>query len=251
MRRLLLAAALTTLLPAAASAQAPDGREARVRRRLQGRRLAPRHPPEPRARQPRVAHGEARRGAPARARTRECAPASRTPASSASCAAASRARVVALRADMDALPVTEQPTCRSRRKRTAEYHGEKVGVMHACGHDAHVAILMGVAEVLAGMREELPGTVMFVFQPAEEGRARRRARAAPTLMLERGRVQRAQARRRVRAARAAARSHRARSATARAAMAASDRFTHRREGPADARLAAVARRRSGASPPQT
>jgi hypothetical protein len=77
--------------------------------------------------------------------------------------------VVALRADMDALPVTERWTCPFASKARAEYRGEEVGVMHACGHDNHVSILMGVAEVLAGMGDELPGTVKFIFQPAEEG----------------------------------------------------------------------------------
>ncbi len=77
--------------------------------------------------------------------------------------------VVALRADMDALPVTEMVDLPFASKVTTEYNGQEVGVMHACGHDNHMAILMGVAEVLAGMRERLPGTVKFIFQPAEEG----------------------------------------------------------------------------------
>jgi amidohydrolase len=77
--------------------------------------------------------------------------------------------VVALRADMDGLPVTEQVDIPFASKVTTEYNGETVGVMHACGHDNHVAILMGVAEILAGMGDELPGTVVFLFQPAEEG----------------------------------------------------------------------------------
>ncbi|HLL83370.1 MAG TPA: amidohydrolase [Longimicrobium sp.] len=77
--------------------------------------------------------------------------------------------VVALRADMDALPVTEQVDLPFASKARAEYNGQQVGVMHACGHDNHVAILMGAAEVLAGMRAQLPGTVKFIFQPAEEG----------------------------------------------------------------------------------
>jgi amidohydrolase len=76
--------------------------------------------------------------------------------------------VVALRADMDALPVTEEVKVPFASKATAEYNGQKVGVMHACGHDAHTAMLMGAAEVLAGMRNQLPGTVVFLFQPAEE-----------------------------------------------------------------------------------
>ncbi|HVS14758.1 MAG TPA: amidohydrolase [Thermoanaerobaculia bacterium] len=77
--------------------------------------------------------------------------------------------VVALRADMDALPVTEKVDVPFASHVTAEYAGQQVGVMHACGHDNHVAILMGAAEVLAGMREDLPGTVKLIFQPAEEG----------------------------------------------------------------------------------
>ena len=77
--------------------------------------------------------------------------------------------VVALRADMDALPVTEEVDVPFASKVRATYNGQEVGVMHACGHDAHVAMLMGAAEVLAGMRRDLPGTVVFIFQPAEEG----------------------------------------------------------------------------------
>lgn len=77
--------------------------------------------------------------------------------------------VVALRADMDALPVAEKVNVPFASKVRTTYNGEEVGVMHACGHDNHVAILMGVAEVLAGMGDSLPGTVMFLFQPAEEG----------------------------------------------------------------------------------
>ena len=77
--------------------------------------------------------------------------------------------VVALRADMDALPVAEEVDLPFRSTARATYNGQDVGVMHACGHDAHVAILMSVAEVLAGMKAQLPGTVKFIFQPAEEG----------------------------------------------------------------------------------
>ena len=77
--------------------------------------------------------------------------------------------VVALRADMDALPVVEQTGLPYASKVRSTYEGREVGVMHACGHDAHVAMLMGAAKVLAGMREQLPGTVKFIFQPAEEG----------------------------------------------------------------------------------
>ena len=76
---------------------------------------------------------------------------------------------IALRADMDALPVTEATGLPFASIVKSKYRGQPVGVMHACGHDLHVAILMGVAEALAGMREQLAGEVMFVFQPAEEG----------------------------------------------------------------------------------
>jgi amidohydrolase len=77
--------------------------------------------------------------------------------------------VVLLRADMDALPVTERNDLPFKSTVRTVYNGVETGVMHACGHDTHVAILMGVAELLAGMRGEIPGTVKFVFQPAEEG----------------------------------------------------------------------------------
>jgi amidohydrolase len=76
---------------------------------------------------------------------------------------------IALRADMDGLPVTEQVDVPFKSTVTTQFRGETVGVMHACGHDGHTAILLGVAEVLAGMRDKLPGQVLFIFQPAEEG----------------------------------------------------------------------------------
>jgi amidohydrolase len=77
--------------------------------------------------------------------------------------------VVALRADMDALPVEEKVELPFASKAKAMWQGKMTGVMHACGHDAHVAILMGVAEILAGYRSELTGTVKLLFQPNEEG----------------------------------------------------------------------------------
>ncbi|TKC12266.1 amidohydrolase [Pedobacter polaris] len=77
--------------------------------------------------------------------------------------------VVALRADMDALPVTERIQLPFTSKAKTTYNGQEVGVMHACGHDSHMAILMGVAEVLSSMKKDLAGTVKFIFQPAEEG----------------------------------------------------------------------------------
>ena len=78
--------------------------------------------------------------------------------------------VIALRADMDALPVTEEVDLPFRSTVRATYNGQNVGVMHACGHDTHVAVLMATASVLAARRNEIAGTVIFVFQPSEEGR---------------------------------------------------------------------------------
>jgi len=93
--------------------------------------------------------------------------------------------VVALRADMDALPVTEEVDLPFASKVRTTYNGQDVGVMHACGHDTHTAMLMGAAEVLAGMRADLPGTVKFIFQPAEEG-APAGERGGAQLMIEEG-----------------------------------------------------------------
>lgn len=92
---------------------------------------------------------------------------------------------IALRADMDALPVIEQTDVPFRSKVTTTYRGETVGVMHACGHDAHTAILMGVAEILTGLRADLPGRVVFLFQPAEEG-APEGEEGGASLMLKEG-----------------------------------------------------------------
>ncbi|MCK5440363.1 MAG: amidohydrolase, partial [Maribacter sp.] len=78
-------------------------------------------------------------------------------------------KVVALRADIDALPVTERNDLPFKSNVTSEFLGEKVGVMHACGHDTHIAILMGVAEILSKNRDKIRGTIKFIFQPAEEG----------------------------------------------------------------------------------
>jgi amidohydrolase len=77
--------------------------------------------------------------------------------------------VIALRADMDALPVAEEVDLPFASKERTTFNGQEVGVMHACGHDCHVAILMGVAELLAGMKTQLQGRIKFIFQPAEEG----------------------------------------------------------------------------------
>jgi len=77
--------------------------------------------------------------------------------------------VIGLRADMDGLPVTERVNVPFRSTVKSEYNGQTVGVMHACGHDTHVAMLLGTATVLAGMKDKIKGTVVFIFQPAEEG----------------------------------------------------------------------------------
>ncbi|HRJ88663.1 MAG TPA: amidohydrolase [Pyrinomonadaceae bacterium] len=92
--------------------------------------------------------------------------------------------VVGLRADMDGLPVTERNSLPYASKETAEYNGQKVGVMHACGHDTHVAMLMGAAEVLAGMKDRIKGTVVFIFQPAEEGPPAGEEGGAPLMVKE-------------------------------------------------------------------
>jgi amidohydrolase len=91
---------------------------------------------------------------------------------------------VALRADMDALPVTERVDVPFKSTVTTEYRGEKVGVMHACGHDGHTAMLLGAARVLSGMKAELPGTVVFMFQPAEEGAPEGEEGGAPLMLKE-------------------------------------------------------------------
>ena len=78
-------------------------------------------------------------------------------------------RVVGVRADMDALPVTEQTDLPFKSVETTTYLGRQTGVSHACGHDIHVTVALGVAEVLSGLRNRLQGSVVFYFQPAEEG----------------------------------------------------------------------------------
>jgi len=92
--------------------------------------------------------------------------------------------VVALRADMDALPVTEEVDLPFKSTVKATFAGQTVGVMHACGHDSHTAMLMGVAEVLAGMKAQIPGTVKFIFQPAEEGPPPGETGGAPLMVAE-------------------------------------------------------------------
>ncbi len=92
--------------------------------------------------------------------------------------------VIALRADMDALPVFERVTLPFASHDSADYNGQRVPVMHACGHDSHVAILMGTAEVLASMKNDIAGTVKFIFQPAEEGPPGDEEGGAPVMVKE-------------------------------------------------------------------
>lgn len=92
--------------------------------------------------------------------------------------------VIGLRADMDALPVTERNSLPFLSKERAEFNGQNVGVMHACGHDTHVAMLMGTAELLAGMKDKINGTVVFIFQPAEEGPPAGEEGGAPLMVKE-------------------------------------------------------------------
>jgi len=92
--------------------------------------------------------------------------------------------VIGLRADIDALPVTERNDLPFRSKATAEYNGQSVGVMHACGHDTHIAMLLGTAKVLSALKNEVPGTVVFIFQPAEEGPPANEEGGAPLMIKE-------------------------------------------------------------------
>jgi amidohydrolase len=91
---------------------------------------------------------------------------------------------IALRADMDALPVTEKVDLPFKSVVTSTYRGQNVGVMHACGHDVHTAVLMGVAQTLSAMRAQLPGSVLFIFQPAEEGAPAGEEGGAPLMLKE-------------------------------------------------------------------
>lgn len=91
---------------------------------------------------------------------------------------------IALRADMDALPIPERNKLPYASKEKGEYGGEEVGVMHACGHDTHVAILMSVAEIMAGQKDKIKGTIKFIFQPAEEGPPAGEEGGAPLMIKE-------------------------------------------------------------------
>lgn len=94
--------------------------------------------------------------------------------------------VVALRADMDALPVMERNALPFASKEKAQFNGQETGVMHACGHDGHMSILMAVAEILSKNKSELRGSVKFIFQPAEEGVSPAEAPAGADLMIKEG-----------------------------------------------------------------
>jgi len=91
---------------------------------------------------------------------------------------------IAIRADMDALPVTEHNDLPFASKATAVFRGETVGVMHACGHDSHTAMLLGIADALASIKADLPGEVMFIFQPAEEGTPDNETGGASEMLVE-------------------------------------------------------------------
>jgi amidohydrolase len=97
--------------------------------------------------------------------------------------------VVALRADMDALPVREETNVAFASKAVGEYEGNKVGVMHACGHDTHMAMLLATAKVLSQLKDRLPGSVKFIFQPAEEGAPPAETPAGAELMVKEGVLQ--------------------------------------------------------------
>lgn len=94
--------------------------------------------------------------------------------------------VVALRADMDALPVEEETDLAFKSSKRTEYNGEETGVMHACGHDTHVAILLATAHVLHALKKDLKGTIMFIFQPAEEGAPLDERPAGAEAMIQEG-----------------------------------------------------------------
>lgn len=91
---------------------------------------------------------------------------------------------IALRSDIDALPIVEKTNVPFASKEKSNYNGQEVGVMHACGHDTHIAILMSVAEILSGMKNDLKGTVKFIFQPSEEGPPEGEEGGAPLMVKE-------------------------------------------------------------------
>ncbi len=164
------ALAALALLPAAASAQSADARVAAAVDRLTPAITEIRH----RLHQnPELANRETRTAATVAAHLRSLGLEVRTGIAYTGVVGILRGGrpgpTIAVRADMDALPVTEATPLPWKSTVRTEYLGQTVGVMHACGHDVHTAVQMGVASILAGMKADLPGTVVFVFQPAEEG----------------------------------------------------------------------------------
>jgi len=169
MRRLLLAAVLSSLLPAIALAEGPDveALAKSVDAKVQAWRRGIHEHPE-------LGNREVRTAKLVAAHLRKLGLQDvRTGIATTGVTAVLRGGKpgprIALRADMDALPVTERSDLPFASKATTTFRGEQTGIMHACGHDAHTGILMGVAEALAKSRADLPGEVLFVFQPAEEG----------------------------------------------------------------------------------
>ena len=92
--------------------------------------------------------------------------------------------VIALRADIDALPIVERTPVLFASKEKSEYNGQQTGVMHACGHDAHAAILLATAKILKQLQSQVPGTIVFLFQPAEEGAPNNEEGGAPLMIKE-------------------------------------------------------------------
>ncbi len=92
--------------------------------------------------------------------------------------------VIGIRADIDGLPITERVNLPYKSTAIGEYNGEETGVMHACGHDTHIAVVMAAAEILTGMKKDLNGTVKFIFQPAEEGPPEGEEGGAPLMIKE-------------------------------------------------------------------
>ena len=92
--------------------------------------------------------------------------------------------VIALRADIDALPIVERTPVLFASKEKSEYNGQQTGVMHACGHDAHTAILLATAKILKQLQSQVPGTIVFLFQPAEEGAPNNEEGGAPLMIKE-------------------------------------------------------------------
>lgn len=170
LRRLAAAAALAALAPAAASAQQHDAAVQAAVDRVTPAAVAARH----RIHQnPELSNREVQTAALVAAHLRSLGMEVRTGIAHTGVVGVLRGGrpgpTIAVRADMDALPVTEDTPYPFRSTVRTEYLGQEVGVSHACGHDIHTAVQMGVASVLAGMKEQIPGTVVFVFQPAEEG----------------------------------------------------------------------------------